>query len=114
MFFRFVGKENYRVKKKSDLFTPDAIANSISVEGITFQSNYRKYDVIFKEDCLHWNDEKKVWLLLRKSFPAEREKYINFILPKQPGKINLEETIGIQTKFFETEFHYSICGEIVK
>ena len=31
---------------------------------------------------------------------AEHEKYVIFILPKQPGEINFEETIGILTKIF--------------
>ena len=32
-------------------------------EWISFQSYYRRYESIFKKDCSHWNDEKKVRLL---------------------------------------------------
>ena len=70
---------------------------------ITFQS-YRRYKGIFKKDCSHWNDEKKIRLLSRKLSTAEHEEYVNFILPKQPGKVNFEETIGMLTKIFRDNF----------
>ena len=66
MFFELlVNKTAEEKKKTSDSFMPDAIANSIREfiynpdEGISFQTNYRRYEGIFQKDCLHWNDKKK-------------------------------------------------------
>ena len=84
MFFELLVKKT-TVNKTFDSFTPDTIVNSISEfisdpdEGITSESYYRSYKGIFKKDCSHWKDEKKVRLLSRKLFPTEHEKYINFI-----------------------------------
>ena len=65
------------------------------INRINFVTNGRE-----ELDCLHWGNEKKIRLFLRKLFTVEHEKYANFILPKQPGEINFEETIGILTKIF--------------
>ena len=93
-------------ERSSDSFTTDAIANSIrefvynSDVGTTVSAYYRRYEGIFKRDCLHWNDEKKVHLLLRKLSPLEHEKYANFLLPKIPYEISFDETVLILPKIF--------------
>ena len=80
IFFKFLVKKTTE-EKTSDLFTPDAIAISISdfinnpEEGITFHWYYRRFEEIFKKDYSHWNDEKKIRLLLRKLSTSEHEKY---------------------------------------
>ena len=90
----------------SDSFTPDAVANPISEfaynpdDGITFSAYCRRYEGIFKRNCLHWINEKKVCLLLRKLFYTEHEKYVNFILTEKPIEINFNETVLILSKFF--------------
>ena len=45
-------------------------------------------------------NEKKVKLLLGKLWALEHEKYVNFILPRQPGEVTFQETIQILTKIF--------------
>ncbi|KER24982.1 hypothetical protein T265_07488 [Opisthorchis viverrini] len=45
-----------------------------------------------KSLSLRDDDSSKVRLLLRKLGPAEHDKYANYILPKNPRDINLDET----------------------
>ena len=70
-------------------------------EEVTFEAYSRMFESIFEKDCEKWPDEKKV--RLGKFGVAEAEKYVNCILPKQPGEVTFRETIQIQTKIFEEE-----------
>ena len=47
--------------------------------------------------------QEKIKLLLGKFGVAEHEKYVNFILPRQPGEVTFRETIQILTKIFEEQ-----------
>ena len=67
---------------------------------MTFEAYFRRYESIFEKNCEEWPDEKKVKLLLGKFGAAEHDKYVNFILPRQPDEVTSRETIQILTKIF--------------
>ena len=43
---------------------------------------------------------EKIRLLLSKFGAAEHEKFVHFVLPRQPGEVMFRETIQILTKIF--------------
>ena len=52
-------------ERSSDWFPTDAVANSINEfiynpdDGTTFLTYYRRFEGIFKRDCLHWMMKRK-------------------------------------------------------
>ena len=85
---------------------------------MTFEEYFRRYESIFEKVCEEWPDEKKVRLLLNKFGAAKHEKYVNFILPSQPGEDTFRETIqllteifGEQTSLFNTRWQ---CSNLTK
>ena len=88
-----------------NIFSQESVINSVGEfiykpEEVTFEASLRRYESIFEKDCEIWPDEKKVRLLLGKFKLAEHEKYVNFILPRQPGEVKFRESIQILTKIF--------------
>ena len=69
-------------------------------EEVTFKAYFRRYESIFEKDCEKWPDEKKVRLLLVKFGAAEQEKYVDFILPRQPSEVTFRVTIQILKKWW--------------
>lgn len=85
--------------------TPDAVQNTVSEfvyhpdEGLTFSAYVRRYEQIFNQECIVWEDKR---LLLRKIAQIEYEKYCNHIPPppqkKTPGENVFEDTVHILMK----------------
>ena len=76
---------------KLNIFSQKLVINSVGefiykLE-VTFKAYFRWYKSIFEKDCEKWSNEKKVRLLLGKFGAAEHEKYVNFILLRQPGEV---------------------------
>ena len=67
---------------------------------MTFEAYFRRYESIFEKDLEKWPDEKKARLLLGKFEAVDVEKYVNFILLRQPSKVTFRKTIQILTKIF--------------
>ena len=87
-----------------NIFSQELVINSVDEfiykPEVTFKAYFRRYESIFEKDCEKWPDEKKVKLLLDKFEAAEHEKYVNFILLRQPGEVTFRETIQILMKIF--------------
>ena len=83
-------------------FSQNSEIHSISVfiysseEEVTFVTYFCRYEDGFQNDCTTWSEEKKFG-------QSEREKYANYILPRNPGEISFKETVLILKKN---------CGEI--
>ena len=97
---RETSRMSYKTKQLVNLniFSQESVINSVGefiykLEEVTFVAYFRRYESIFKKDCKEWPDQKKVRLLLGKFGDAEHEKYVNFILPWQPGEVTFRETI---------------------
>lgn len=104
-----VGGSSQPVKTEagsSKEFIMESLANSIlefsydPENGITFDSWYSRYKDLFDLDCKNLVEGEKVRLLLRKLNTIEHEKYVNFILPKQPREIKFDATIENLSKLF--------------
>ena len=84
------------------IFSQELVINSVGEfiykPEVTFEACFRRYESIFGKDCGEWLDEKKV--RLGKFGAIEHEKYVNFILLRQPSKMTFRETIQILTKIF--------------
>nr|VZI13818.1 unnamed protein product [Spirometra erinaceieuropaei] len=52
-----------------------------------------RYEDLFFVDLAAQDDAWKVRLLLRKLGPAEHERYVNFILPKNPREVTFKDTV---------------------
>ncbi|XP_014778320.1 uncharacterized protein LOC106874916 [Octopus bimaculoides] len=95
-----------QARNSTESFSADGVANSIKEfhynpdEGTTFAAYYRRYEDIFQEECKGWSSERKVRLLLRKLATPEHKSFCNFILPRKPVELCLEETIIILTNIF--------------
>ena len=69
------------------VFSLDAIVNAIAEfnympeENVTFSSYFRRYEDLYKTDCVNWSDHKKVRLMQRKLNCVEHAKFTNYILP---------------------------------
>ncbi|CAH8467909.1 unnamed protein product [Dicrocoelium dendriticum] len=68
--------------------------------GVTFDSWFKKYEDIFRVELAAQDDAWKVRLLLRKLGAVEHERYINFVLPKNPRDFRFDETVQILTSIF--------------
>ena len=81
------------------LISGQALENSITEfhcdkeANIPFAAWFARYEGLFKDEFGEQTDSWKVRLLLRKIGPSEHEKYINYILPKQPRDYSLVETV---------------------
>ena len=87
---KLVAKENG--PGNLNIFLQELVINSVGEfiykpEEVTSEAYFRRYESIFEKDCEIRPDEKKVRLLLGKFRVAEYEKYINFILPRQPSEV---------------------------
>ena len=72
-------------------------------EKVTFEAYFRRYESILGKDCEEQPHEKKMRILLGKFKTEKHKKYVNFILPRQPGEVTFRETIQILTKIFEEQ-----------
>lgn len=68
--------------------------------GFVFESWFKRYKDLFEEDCKKLDDAAKVRLLLRKLNTAAHERYVNYILPKQPRDYCFSETLTILSDIF--------------
>ncbi|BHF81470.1 hypothetical protein SprV_0702460000 [Sparganum proliferum] len=78
---------------------------------ITFDFWYKRYEDLCSANLVAQDDVRKVRLLLRKMGPAERERYSNFLLPKNPRAAIFKDTaqtlsqiFGEQSSLFNTRF----------
>ncbi|CAH8847515.1 unnamed protein product, partial [Trichobilharzia szidati] len=68
----------------------ESISNSISefnydpISGLVFDAWFNRYEDVFRIKCYIFDDAAKVRLLLRKLGTVEHNRYVNFILPKNP------------------------------
>lgn len=66
----------------------------------TFQMWYARYKDLFEIDAEQLDGAAKVRLLLRKLNIISHDKYIDYILPKQPKEFTFEETLTTLEKMF--------------
>ncbi|XP_050072320.1 uncharacterized protein K02A2.6-like [Anopheles maculipalpis] len=88
----------------------DSLARSITEfrfeadAGVTFEKWYSRYEDLFMRDAARIDDAAKVRLLLRKLGPLEHERYVNYILPRNPREYTLETTVvKLKSIFGKTE-----------
>ena len=70
------------------------------ISGISFDSWYKMYEDIFTIDLAHLDDAQMVQKLLHKLGTSEHEKYVNYILPKNPRDLSFDQTISILKQMF--------------
>ena len=70
------------------------------MSGITFDSWYKKYEDLFTIELAHLDDAQRVRKLLQKLGTSEHEKYVNYILPKNPRDLNFDQTVSILKQMF--------------
>ncbi|VDN13658.1 unnamed protein product [Dibothriocephalus latus] len=84
----------------------DHIASSITKSfcnpqtHVSFYSWYKRYDDYYSVDLAAQEDTWKIRLLSRKLFPAEHERYANFILPNNPRDISIADTLKTLSQTF--------------
>ncbi|CAH8492812.1 unnamed protein product [Dicrocoelium dendriticum] len=84
----------------------DALAASITefvfdgLNGLTFESWFLKYEVIFSMELTDQDDVWEVCLLLRKLGAVEHERYTNFVLPKNARDFSFDETVKTLMQIF--------------
>ncbi|XP_055604188.1 uncharacterized protein K02A2.6-like [Uranotaenia lowii] len=88
----------------------DSLANNVKEfrfdpeSNITFATWYGRYDDLFEKDAARLDDPAKVRLLMRKLGAAEHERYVSFILPRQPKDFTFTETLDkLKVIFGSTE-----------
>ncbi|CAI2724010.1 unnamed protein product [Schistosoma spindalis] len=86
--------------------------------GIIFNSWFHRCEDIFRVECSNLDDAAKVRLLLRRLGTREYNKYVNFILPRNPRDLSFKETVqilsdifGEQSSLFNTRYR---CFQISK
>ncbi|XP_049294182.1 uncharacterized protein K02A2.6-like [Anopheles funestus] len=86
--------------------------------GITFEKWHSRYEDLFSRDAARIDDAAKVRLLLRKLGPLEHERYVNYILPRNPRDFTLEATVErLKSLFGKSESLLSKrhkCMQLVK
>ncbi|CAH8431535.1 hypothetical protein MS3_00008193 [Schistosoma haematobium] len=97
----------------------DHIINSVhefhfdGLTGVTFESQFIKYEDVFKVNLEKFDDVAKVGVMLRKLGTGEHERYTNFILPKNPRYLSFDATVvtlsqifGKQSSLFNIRYEY--------
>ncbi|CAI2738976.1 unnamed protein product [Dicrocoelium dendriticum] len=108
----------------STVSTADKLAHSMAEfryqpdDDLTFEAWFRRYEDLLKIDGRGLGDAAQVRLLLRKLGSQEYEKYANYILPKNPRDLSLDDTVknltrifGPKTSLFNARFR---CFQVVK
>nr|CAH8866294.1 unnamed protein product [Trichobilharzia regenti] len=84
----------------------ESISNSISefnydpISGLVFDAWFNRYEDVFRIECYMFDDAAKVRLLLRKLGTVEHNRYVNFILPKNPRELSFDETVTVLSQIF--------------
>ncbi|CAH8856144.1 unnamed protein product [Trichobilharzia szidati] len=84
----------------------ESISNSISefnydpISGLVFDAWFNRYEDVFRIECHMFDDAAKVRLLLRKLGTVEHNRYVNFILPKNPRELSFDETVTVLSQIF--------------
>ncbi|XP_055590830.1 uncharacterized protein K02A2.6-like [Uranotaenia lowii] len=98
MFIRTMSSINIQVPSNPEVIL-DSLSHHIREfryepdQNITFAAWYARYNDLFEQDASRLDSEAKVRLLLRKLGAAEHERYVNFILPRQPKDFLFENTV---------------------
>ena len=79
-----------------------------SDKGITFLLYYRRYEDIFKKDCLHWNNKNQI---ISKEIVTKNISIL-FCRNNQVKSI-LNKHLEYKQTFSEIKPHYSMCDGIV-
>ncbi|XP_035904770.1 uncharacterized protein K02A2.6-like isoform X4 [Anopheles stephensi] len=61
--------------------------------GLTFEAWYSRYEDLFVSDAARIDDAAKVRMLMRKLGSMEHERYVNYILPRNPRDLTFEATV---------------------
>lgn len=102
-------------KNLSDQFVPFVYDPE---NNLTFESWYKRYELIFTTELAEWKETAKIQLILQKFSQADYQHFSDSILPKRPEHFKFEEIVKLLNKLFgyrETKFSIRHkCFSLVK
>lgn len=85
---------------------------------LTFESWYKRYELIFNTELAEWKETAKIQLLLQKFSQTDYQHFADSILPKRAEDFKFDEIVKLLTKLFgyrETKFSIRHkCFSLVK